>query len=77
MKIFKTIAWATLLILGMIIAFIIFCRFNQMALMHFNQKQYDLALQYTFSVKGYILTNLTLIGAYIVKLIEIWGKEDE
>ena len=74
MKVFRTIMWALILVLAIIGVFYLFAQASGVI-------SYDVDLKVMINavlkVKGYVLTNITLIGAYIIKLIEIWGKKDE
>ena len=72
MKVFRTIMWALILVLSIIGVFYLFAQASGVI-------SYDVGLKVMINavlkVKGYVLTNIALIGAYIVKLIEIWGEE--
>ncbi len=72
-----TISWGIILVVAIIAVFLTFCNLDSIASMYYREHQIGLAIRYCFSIRGYILTNVTLIGAYIMKLIEIWGKEDD
>ena len=77
MKIGKTIAWGVVLILLMIATFQTYAQFNTLTKMYYSQGSYDWVFKYIFGVPGYLPLNIALIGAYIIKLVEIWGKKDE
>lgn len=77
MKVGKTIAWALILILAIIATFDLFSQAGGVTKLYFWGREWNQMINYTFKVKGYVLTNIALIGAYIIKLVEIWGKKDE
>ena len=77
MKVFRTIAWALILVLAIIAAFDLFAQAGGVNKLYFWGHDWKQMINYTFKVKGYVLTNIALIGAYIIKLIEIWRKKDE
>lgn len=77
MKLGKTIAWALILILAIIATFYLFAQAGGVTKLYFWGNDWGLMFKNTFKVKGYVLTNIALIGAYIIKLVEIWGKKDE
>ena len=77
MKVFRTIMWALILVLLTIAMFQAFAQLNTMTKMCYEQGDYKWVFKYIFDVPGYLPLNIALIGAYIIKLIEIWGKKDE
>ena len=77
MKLFRTIARSLTLILLLIATFDLFSQAGGVTKLYFWGNDWGLMLKNTFAVKGYVLANTALIGAYIIKLVEIWGKKDE
>ncbi len=71
-----TLAW-TLVLVGVLIALFFICaNFESLASISLKDKQYGEVFKYIFRVKGYALINLSLIGGYIIKLVEIWSNKD-
>lgn len=77
MKVFRTIMWALILVLSIIATFYLFTQVGGLNKIFSYQSELKAMINGVFRIKGYVLTNITLIGAYIIKLIEIWGKKDE
>lgn len=75
-KLALTLAW-TLVLVGVAIAlFKTYAQFDTLTAMYYRDGTLNKVFENIFKIKGYTLINFSLIGGYIIKLVEIWSNKD-